>query len=120
MWVTHSEREEVRRQQDLALVAAAQEADARFRATHRALEALLDDPNAVPHLARHGILRATWGRSMRLPGNGRVEGLAVLEGIVLRGVISALLEDAPLVRWLSRHHPTQLVVLHEVGSATAG
>lgn len=68
----------------------------------------------------HGIHRVALGRSARLSANGRAEGLAVLEAIVLGGVISALLEDPTLVRWLSRHRPAQLATLHEVGSATAG
>lgn len=120
MWVTRSERDYTRRQQGAVLLAGAHEAEARFNAAHLALEVLVADPSAIPLLARHGIHRVALGRSARLPTNGRGEGLAVLEGIVLRGIISALLEDPSLVRWLSRDHPVELAVLHEVASATAG
>jgi hypothetical protein len=112
VWVTRSEREWVRRHEAEDLAASAGRAEARFATVSHALRVLLADTRAVPFLTRHGYHRLPIGRSSRVAGNGRAEGLAVLEGTVLAGMVRALLADADLVRWLACHHPGVLVALH--------
>jgi hypothetical protein len=112
VWVTRSEREWVRKLEGDALTEAARDAESRFAAMTHAFGVLLADSRAVPMLARHGIDRVALGRSTRLPANGRAEGLAVLEGVVLAGIARSLLDDTALVRWLSGHHPSVLAILH--------
>lgn len=110
--MTRSEREWVRKLEGDALTEAARDAEARFAAMTHAFGVLLADSRAVPMLARHGIDRVALGRSTRLPANGRAEGLAILEGVVLAGIARSLLDDTALVRWLSGHHPSVLAALH--------
>lgn len=112
MWVTRSEREWSRKLEAETLAEAAASAEARFAAVTGALGVLLADSRAAPMLSRHGIHRVALGRSMRVAGNGRAEGLAVLEGVVLAGMVRSLLADADLVRWLACHHPGALAALH--------
>lgn len=112
MWVTRSEREWVRRHEAKDLAMAAARAEARFATVSHALRVLRADARAVPFLTRHGFHRLPIGRSSRIACNGRAEGLAVLEGVVLAGTIRALLADADLVRWLACHHPGALAALH--------
>jgi hypothetical protein len=114
VWVTHTERRWIRGLEAEALADVAQAAEARFAAVTCALTMLLADTRAVPMLRRLGITRVAWGRSARLAENGRAEGLAVLEGMVLAAVIGALLMDADLVRWMSAHHPKALALLHGI------
>ncbi len=113
MWVTRSEREWTRKLEAEGLAAAARDAEARFASVTAALRVLLADTRAAPMLAQHDISRVALGRSTRLAENGRAEGLAVLEGVVLAGVVRALLDDAELVRWMSGHHSRELAALHE-------
>jgi hypothetical protein len=96
----------------MALTAEAGRAEARFHAVTKALDALLADTRATGMLRRLGIRRVALGRSSRLPENGNAEGLAVLEGVVLAGVIARVLSDGELTRWLSCHHPGELAALH--------
>jgi hypothetical protein len=112
VWVTRSEREWTRRHDAETLAFEAGKAEARFRAVTGALGALLADTRATDMLKRHGIQRISIGRSSRLPENGRAEGLAVLEGVVLAGMVAKLLGDGEFTRWLSCHHPKELAALH--------
>lgn len=114
MWVTRSEREWIRRHDAETLAVEAGRAEARFHAVTKAMGTLLGDTRATDMLKRHGIRRISLGRSSRLPDNGRAEGLAVLEGVVLAGMVAKVLADGELTRWLSCHHPKELAVLHGV------
>ncbi|MDR6935718.1 hypothetical protein [Luteibacter sp. 3190] len=80
------------------------------------IEVLVADPVAERMLSAHALSGIWMGRSMRAAANGRVEGLAVLEGVVLRGIVHTMLFDAGLVRWLSRHYPRELASLNDVCS----
>jgi len=112
VWISHAQRAWIRKQDALALTAEAGRAEARFHAVTKALDALLADTRATGMLRRLGIRRIALGRSSRLPENGNAEGLAVLEGLVLSGVVARLLSDGELTRWLSCHHPVELAALH--------
>lgn len=114
VWVTRSEREWVRRQEDRALREEARAAETHFARVAAALQALLADPVAERMLGLHGFSGVWMDRSTRTAANDRVEGLVVLEGVVLRGTIHAMLSDAALVRWLSRHYPRELAAFHDV------
>jgi len=114
MWVTRSEREWRRKDEDRVLREAARAAEARFAAVIGALEVISSDPVGGRMLARHNLLQVPRGRSGRLAVNGRAEGLVVLEGIVLTGLVKALLADVELVPWLSRHYARELAVFHEM------
>lgn len=114
MWVTRSEREWTRRHEAVALATEARRAEMGFYAVTKALGSLLADTRVTAMLNRHGIRQIALGRSSRLPENGNAEGLAVLEGIVLAGVIAKVLSDGELTRWLSCHHPMELAALHAV------
>jgi hypothetical protein len=94
------------------LAVEAGKAEARFHAVTKALVTLLGDTRATDMLKRHGIRRISIGRSSRLPENGRAEGLAVLEGVILAGMVAKVLADGELTRWLSYHHPKELAALH--------
>jgi hypothetical protein len=113
MWVTRSEREWRRKEEERLLREAAQQAESRFAAVIAAIEAISKDPVGGQILARLNIKPIPRGRSSRLAVNGRAEGLAVLEGVVLAGTARNLLADAELVPWLSRQYPRALAVLHE-------
>jgi hypothetical protein len=76
-----------------------------------AFRPLFADARTAMMLERIGLRRVALGRSSRLPGSGDAEGLAVLEGVVLAGVVAKLLSNGELVRWLSRHHPGELAAL---------
>lgn len=112
MWVTRSEREWIRRRDAETLAVEAGRSEARFHDVTKALSTLLGDTRATDMLKRHGIRRISIGRSSRLPENGRAEGLAVLEGVVLAGIVTKVLADGELTRWLSCHHPKELAALH--------
>lgn len=112
MWVTRSEREWTRRHDAETLAAEAGRAEARFHAVTKALDTLLGDTRVTDMLKRHGIQRVSLGRSSRLSENGKAEGLAVLEGVVLAGIVAKVLADGELTRWLSCHHPGELAALH--------
>jgi hypothetical protein len=112
MWVTRSEREWTRRHEAETLKAEARRAEARFCAVTKSFDALLADSRATGMLRRHGIRRVALGRSPRLPENGNAEGLAVLEGVILAGMVARILSDGELTRWLSCHHPAELATLH--------
>ena len=107
-------RAQIHRREDLILQQAAQNAEAAFAHTTDVLSILLADPLAARMLGQHGVSRACVTRSTRLAGNNRAEGLAVLERVVLSKRLLALLSDAELVRWLSRHYPRELAILHDV------
>lgn len=119
VWVTRSEREWVRRQEDLTLREEARAAEAHFARVAAVLKVLLADPVAERMLRPHGFSGVWMGRSMRAAANHRVEGLVVLEGVVLQRTVHAMLSDAGLVRWLSRHYPRELVALHDVCGSEA-
>jgi len=112
VWISQSERARIRERDALALTAEAGRAEGRFNAVTNALDTLLLDARAPEILRRVRILRITLRRSRR-PQNGNAEGLAVLEGVVLAGVVARLLSDGELTRWLSCHHPKALAALHE-------
>jgi len=114
VWVTRSERNWVRHHEDVSLQQAAQSAEAAFARTAGTLAVLLADPIAARMLAAHGWASTWAGRSTRLAGNHRAEGLAVLERVVLSKRLHALLSDVELVRWMSRHYPRELAILHDV------
>jgi hypothetical protein len=114
MWVTRSEREWSRRHEAMALAAEARRAEIRFCAATKALASLLADSRVTDMLNRHGIRRIALGRSSRLPESGNAEGLAVLEGVVLAGIVAKILSDGELTRWLSCHHPKELAALHSI------
>ena len=111
MWISHAERACIHRQDAAALTAAAVKAEARFHSVTHALRALFADARTAGILERHGMRYVALGRSSRLPANGSAEGLAVLEGVVLGGVVAKLLSDGELVRWLARHRPRELAAL---------
>ncbi|QWT22137.1 hypothetical protein KPL74_09030 [Bacillus sp. NP157] len=115
MWVSRSERVWRRRAEATGLLAAARAAEARFAAFDRAVCLLLDDPEGRRQLARLGITSRWCARSTRMGKTG-ADGLSVLEGIVLAGVCSSLLDDAPLVRWMSQARADALQALHAVAS----
>ncbi len=114
VWVTRSEREWVRRLEDRTLREEARASEARFARMAAVIEVLVADPAAKRMLSAHGLSRIWMGRSVRAAANGRVEGLVVLEGVVLRGTVHTMLSDAGLVRWLSRHYPGELATLHDL------
>jgi hypothetical protein len=95
------------------LIAAAAKAEARFHSVTHALRALFADARTAGILERHGMRYVALGRSSRLPANGSAEGLAVVEGVVLAGLVGRLLSDGELVRWLSRRHPRELAALQD-------
>jgi len=111
VWISHTERACIRRQDAAALTFAATRAEARFHAVTNALRALFADARTAGILERHGMRYVALGRSSRLSANGNAEGLAVLESVVLGGVVAKLLSDGDLVRWLSRHQPRELAAL---------
>lgn len=115
MWISQAQRARIREQDALALTAEAGRAKDRFNAVTDALAALSVDTRGTAILRRIGIPRIALGRS-RVPENGNAEGLAVLEGVVLAGVVARLLSDGEMTRWLSCHHPKELAALHEVRS----
>jgi hypothetical protein len=47
------------------------------------------------------------------------QGLAGLEFVVLRGCVARQLRNATVVRWLARHHPSELASLQEVADVTS-
>ncbi|APG04820.1 hypothetical protein BJI69_13565 [Luteibacter rhizovicinus DSM 16549] len=112
MWISHTQRAWIRKEEALALTAEAGRAEARFHGVTKAIDALLADSRAKAMLRRLGIRRVALGRSSRLPENERAEGLAVLEGVVLAGVVARILSDSELTLWLSCHHPVELAILH--------
>jgi hypothetical protein len=77
-----------------------------------ALTVIGADPVGASLLESHNLHRVPRGRSGRIAANGRAEGLAILEGVVLSGVIRILLTDVELVLWLSRHYPRELAIFH--------
>jgi hypothetical protein len=113
VWISHTERAFIRRQDAAALTFAATRAEARFHVVTRALTVLLADARTAEIFERHGLQSIAFGRSSRPAENGSVEGLAVLEGVVLGGVVAKLLSDGEIVRWLSRHHPRELAALQD-------
>jgi hypothetical protein len=113
MWMTHTERQFRRKEEDRVLREAARAAEARFAAVIGALAVIGADAVGGPLLACHDLNHGPLGRSGRVAANGRAEGLAVLEGIVLTGVVRQLLADLNLVPWLSRHYPRELAALHQ-------
>lgn len=112
MWMNKSERTYRRKLEDREMRQAAVAANARFAATAGALSVLLADPGGRRALDVLGIDAVRLGRSMRVAENGRTEGLCILEGIVLAGVVSRLLNDTAFVRYLSVYHPSVLASLH--------
>nr|WP_157504029.1 hypothetical protein [Luteibacter rhizovicinus] len=111
MWISHAQSAWIRKNDAVALAAGAAMAEACFHEVTKALQPLLADTRTVEVLARLGLRHVALGRSSRLPENGSAEGLAVLEGVVLAGVVARLLSDGDLVRCLSRHHPGALASL---------
>jgi hypothetical protein len=102
----------VRRQEAETLKGEARKAEARFHAVTKSFDTLLADSWATGMLRRHGIRRVALGRSSRFSETGSAECLAVLEGVVLAGVVARILSDGELTRWLSCHHPGELAALH--------
>ena len=113
MWISHAERACIRRQDAAALTAAATKAEARFHSVTNALRALFSDAVTAGILERHGMRYVALGRSSRMAANGSAEGLAVLEGVVLGGLVASLMSDGELVRWLSRRHAQELATLQD-------
>lgn len=112
MWISHTERACIRRQEAAALTFAATGAEARFYGVATALRTLLCDAGTLELLGmRAEMSQVCLGRSSRLAENGSVEGLAVLEGVVLAGLVARLLSDGVLVRWMARRHPRELAAL---------
>ena len=112
MWISHTERAWIRRQDAAALTFAATKAEARFHVVQMALRTLQGDTRTSEVLARSGLtLQVCLGRTSRVAENGCAEGLAVLEGVVLAGLVARLLSDGDLVRWLSRRHSRELAAL---------
>lgn len=115
MWISHTERACIRRQDAVALTFAAARAEARFHAVETALRTVLSHARTSSLMATSGLkLQVCLGRTSRIAENGSAEGLAVLEGVVLAGLVARLLSDGELVRWLSRHHPRELAALQGV------
>ncbi|UPG92845.1 hypothetical protein [Luteibacter aegosomatissinici] len=113
MWVNKAERLWRRREEAVVLKAVAGDAEAHFAAFAGAIALLLQDTEGVRHLARHGINQAWCARSPRTGKTG-AEGLSVLEGVVLAGTCSRLLDDPAFIRWMSKAHPDALQALHRV------
>lgn len=111
-----NERAWRRRGEAKRLLAAVQAAEARFAAFDRAVHLLLSDPEGRRQLARYGITQRWCARSLRGADIGG-SGLSVLEGVVLAGVCNRSMEDAALVRWMSRAQPVALQELHAVVSS---
>lgn len=111
MWISHAERACIHRQEAAAIAAASARAEARFYTVTTVLRELLSDTRTAELLARRGVRQVCLGRSSRLAANGDAAGLAVLEGVVLAGVVQRLLSDAVLVRWMARHHAKALAAL---------
>lgn len=69
------------------------------------------DPDGRQWLANVGVTSQWCARSTR-EGKTGAEGLSVLEGAVLVGTCSRLLDNPALVRWMSREKPQALLELH--------
>lgn len=119
MWVNKSERAWRRRNEQVTLGRTAAQAESHFAAFHRAVSTLLDDPVGQRWMERFGVDRRTPLRSYRLSTSGEAQGLAVIEAVVLAGVVSRLLSDPDFVRWVSRVHPDALAALHVVAEPAA-
>jgi hypothetical protein len=98
-------------QEAAAIAAATASAEARFCTVTKVRRELVSDTRTAELLVRRGLRQVSLGRSSRLAANGDAQGLAVLEGVVLAGVVQRLLSDAELVRWMSRHHAKELAAL---------
>lgn len=114
MWMNRAERAYRRKLEERGMKAAAVQANAGFAATTAALTELLASPGGTRALEAVGIDAVRLGRSMQVADNGRLEGLSILEGLILAGVVSRLLNDTLFVRYLSLHHPAVLARLHGV------
>jgi hypothetical protein len=112
MWVTHTERAWRRKEEAEGLARMAAKAEASIAGVSRALTIIQSDAEGVRLLAGAGFGHLSLGRSMRLGRDGRAEGLAVLEAIVVTAVAGRMLSIPELVRWLSRNQPNELADLH--------
>ncbi len=63
-------------------------------------------------MANFGVTSRWCARSTRMGKTG-AEGLSVLEGAVLVSTCNQLLENAALIRWMSRAMPDALQKLHD-------
>lgn len=112
MWITRSELEWRRREQDTALRETARRAESQFAAIVECLSVLLQDADVARFLSHHGIYNVPRARSCRVASNGRVEGVVILEGAALAGVVRLILADVALVPRLARDYPKELAALH--------
>lgn len=77
----------------------------------RGVSLFLAGPNGWRWLANVGVMSQWCARSTRERKKG-AEGLSVLEGAMLVGTCSPLLDNVALVRWMSQEKPKALLELH--------
>lgn len=111
MWVTHTERAWRRKEEASDLAEAARKAEARIAGASNALRAIQADADVRCLLDQAGYGHLTLGRSSRVGRSGGIEGLCVLEAVVVGRAVARLLSDPPLVRDLSRRYHDELVSL---------
>ena len=112
MWVTCSEREWRRKEASTALTQAAWRAEARIRCAEVAIRGLQADSAGRSALSAAGLCDLGLGRSRRTGRSSRADGLAVLESVVVGRVVGSILKKPDLVRWMSLHRPSLLLMLH--------
>lgn len=112
MWVTHTERAWRRKEEAEALAEAARQAEARIASASNALRAIQTDAAVRCLLDQAGYGHLALGRSSRVGRSGVVEGLCVLEAVVVGRAVARVLSDPLLVRWLSRRYRDELASLN--------
>jgi hypothetical protein len=118
MWVTHTERAWRRKEEAKALAEAARSAEARIAGTSIALSSIQEKQRGRDLLARCGFDRAWIGRSSRVGKDGRSEGIAILESIVIARVVEHLMLSRQLVLWLATNRPSELIALNDAVEPT--
>lgn len=111
MWVTRSEREWRRREEARGLAESARQAEARIAGATSVLRAAYCEATGKGAPANTKLRPVALGRGLRLGKNGRAEGLAVLEGVVLARVAARILAYPPVMRWLLHGAPENLAAL---------
>jgi hypothetical protein len=114
MWVTHTERAWRRAEEARGLAEAARLAEARIAGASNALRAIQADREGRLLFARAGFALLSLGRSSRVSRNGRVEGLTVLEAVILARSFARVLSSPQLVLWLSKQYPKELAALNSM------
>lgn len=98
---------------------AASACRARLGAFREAMRILLGDKGARGMLAQCGYLRLGQARIGRRAENGSTDGVAVMEGMVVSRLVSAILRDPEFTRWMATKYPDEMGVLSGVSAGQA-